>query len=154
MKGCIVQRSKGTWRLLFDAGRYPQTGKRRQKSVTVRGTKKDAERRLRELLTSVEAGGYVNPTSLTVGEWLDEWCASYVKIHTTPRTADSYRAIVKHHLSPALGALPLVEIKPHHLQGYYARALSEGGAGARRALSPLAPCCTITGYYQRPWPMR
>jgi integrase len=101
----------------------------------VRGTKKDAERRLRELLVSVETGGYVNPTSLTVGEWLDQWCESYAKMHTTPRTAESYQAIIRHHLSPALGALPLTQLKPHHLQGYYARALSESGADGKSGLS-------------------
>jgi len=135
VKGCIVQRSKGSWRLLFDTGRDPQTGKRRQKSVTVRGTKKDAERELRELLHSLETGGYVNPTSLTVGEWLDQWCESYAKMHTTPRTVDSYQAIIRHHLTPALGALPLTQLKPHHLQGYYAQALSEGGAHGKSGLS-------------------
>ncbi len=136
MKGCIVQRSKGSWRLLFDAGRDPETGKRRQRSVTVRGTKKEAERKLREMLHSLELGSYVDPTSLTVGEWLDQWCKSYAAMHVTPRTVESYHGIMKRHLVPALGALPLTQLKPHHLQGYYAQALSKGRADGNGGLSP------------------
>ncbi len=136
MKGCIVQRSKGSWRLLFDAGRDPETGKRRQKSITVRGTKNDAERKLREMLHSLETGGYVNPTRLTVGEWLDQWCKGYVAMHTTPRTAESYQVIVKRHLVPALGALLLTQLQPHHLHEYYVRALSQGRADGKGGLSP------------------
>ncbi len=136
MKGCIVQRSKGSWRLLFDAGRDPQTGKRCQKSVTVRGTKKDAERKLREMLHSLEMGGYVNPTTLTVGEYLEKWLRDYVATNTAPATGASYTMISRRHLIPALGSLPLVQLRPHHLQGYYARKLSDGRAHGKGGLSP------------------
>ena len=44
MRGHIKQRSKGSWSIVLDLGRDPSTGKRKQQWVTVRGTKKEAEK--------------------------------------------------------------------------------------------------------------
>jgi len=86
MKGCIVQRSKGSWGLVVELGRDPETGKRRQQWVTVRGTKKEAERRLRELLHQLDTGGFVRPGKLTLGEFLQSWLKDYAA-HKVPRSA-------------------------------------------------------------------
>ncbi len=52
MKGRIRQRSPGSWEVSFDLGRDP-LGNRRRKSFTGRGTKAEAQRRLREMLTAL-----------------------------------------------------------------------------------------------------
>ena len=49
MRGHLKQRSKGSWSIVLDMGRDPATGKRRQQWQTVRGTKKEAEKKLAEL---------------------------------------------------------------------------------------------------------
>ena len=49
MKDCIRQRSPGLWELTIDQGRDP-LGRRRRKTVTVRGTKSAAQCELRRLL--------------------------------------------------------------------------------------------------------
>jgi integrase len=59
MKGHIVQRGKRSWRLKFDAERDPATGKRKIQYHTFRGTKRAAETKLAELITSVGKGDYV-----------------------------------------------------------------------------------------------
>ena len=59
MRGHITQRAKGSWSIVLDLGRDPSTGKRRQKWVTVRGTKKDAEKKLTELQSQLDSGDYV-----------------------------------------------------------------------------------------------
>jgi hypothetical protein len=59
MRGTLKQRSKGSWTLTFDTGR-DTTGKRCRRTVTVRGTKRQAEGRLAELVHQVDTGGYVN----------------------------------------------------------------------------------------------
>lgn len=45
---------KQSWQVVVSLGWDPETGKYRQKKVTVNGTKKDAERVLRELLQTVQ----------------------------------------------------------------------------------------------------
>ena len=135
MKGHIRQRSKGTWSIVIDVGRDPKTGKRRQQWHTVKGTKKDAERELREKLRSLETGAYVKPQKISLGEYLEHWIQSYVVIHTSPRTAEGYQAIVDRYLIPALGAIPLCQLQPQHLENYYAHALSHGRLDGKGGLS-------------------
>jgi len=63
--------------LILDIGYQivPDTGKmkRVQKWFTVQGTKRDAERKLTELLHHLHSSEYVEPSKLTVGEWLTKW---------------------------------------------------------------------------------
>jgi len=135
MKGHLKQRSKGSWTIWVDLGRDPETGKRKQQTLTVRGSKKDAERELRAILTRVEGGAHVKPTKVTVGEFLMQWLENYVLTNTSPRTAEGYRVIIQRHLMPSLGIIPLPQLQPSHIQGYYARALSEGRADNNGKLS-------------------
>ena len=103
MKGHLKQRSKGPWTIWLDIGRDPETGKRKQQTLTVRGTKKDAERELRGVLARIEGGGYVKPTKLTLAQFLEEWLRDYVELNCSPRTRASYEMIVRHHIIPELG---------------------------------------------------
>jgi integrase len=135
MKGHVRQRSKGTWSIVIDVGRDPKTGKRRQQWYTVKGTKKDAERELREKLRSLETGAYVKPQKTSLGEYLEQWVRSYAAIHTSPRTVEGYHAIVHHYVIPALGAIPLCQLQPQHLEKYYADALSHGRLDGKGGLS-------------------
>ena len=135
MRGSIRNRSKGSWSIIIDVGKDPKTGKRRQQWHTIKGTKRDAQRALREMLTAVETGNYVKPSKLSLGEWLNQWLVSYVSIHTTPRTQESYRYIIKTHLLPALGSIPLDQLQPQHILTYYGRALSDGRADGKGGLS-------------------
>ena len=126
MKGHIKQRSKGSWTIWVDLGRDPETGKRKQQTSTVRGSKKDAERELRVVLTRIEGGAYVKPAKMTVGEYLEQWLQDYCKTNLAPHTAQSYEFFVRRHIKPALGQIPLTQLKPEHLQHLYADKLSTG----------------------------
>jgi len=135
MKGHIRQRSKGSWTIWVDHGRDTETGKRKQQTLTVRGSKKDAERELRAILTRIEGGAYTKPTKLTMGEFLTQWLETYALTNTSPRTAEGYQVIIQRHLIPNLGIIPLTQLQPSHIQCYYAKALSEGRAGNNGKLS-------------------
>lgn len=141
MKGHIRKRGKNSWTLWVDRGRDPETRKRRQQTVTVHGTKRDAEKELRVILTKMEEGAYIKPTKLTLGEFLIQWLENYVMTNTSPRTAEGYRVIVRRHLIPNLGMVLLTQLQPSQIQGYYAKALSgekadsNGGLSARTVLN-------------------
>ena len=64
MRGCLKQRYKGSWSIILNIGYQidPTTGrsKRRQKWITFRGTKKEAQTRLNELLIAVHERTYTN----------------------------------------------------------------------------------------------
>jgi len=137
MKGHIRKRGNN-WAVVIELTRDSVSGKRKQKWIPVKGTKRDAERKLRDVLHSMDKGAYVEPKKVSLGEWLRQWLKDYVSIHTTSRTQESYHSIIERHLIPGLGEIRLVEMLPQHIQSYYGKALSQGrvdGAGGLSARS-------------------
>lgn len=118
MTGHIRQRAAGAFELRYTLGTDPATGKRRTATATVRGTRKDAERELRRLLRTVDTGEHVDPTRMTVGEWLATWLAA-IREEVSPKSHERYGEIVANYLSPALGALPIAKLAPVDIQRVY-----------------------------------
>ena len=119
MRGHLVKRGKGSWSIVLDVPR--ENGKRRQQWVSVKGTRKDAERRLTELLGQVDTGGFVKPAKETLGAFLERWLTDYAQVHVRPRTLEGYRDRAKH-LIAGLGNIPLSELRADHIQGYPPRS--------------------------------
>src|SRR5690349_20112335 len=90
MKGCIKKRSESSWTIIIDAGKHPETGKRQQKWISVQGSKRDAEAELARLLNEVNTGAFVEPSKLTVGEFLDQWLTNYAENRVGAKTLDRY----------------------------------------------------------------
>ena len=70
-------------------GRDPVTGKRRTATATVRGTRKDAERELTRLLRLVDTGEHVDPSRMTVRQWLETWLDT-VRAEISPKAHERY----------------------------------------------------------------
>lgn len=62
---------------------------------------------------------------MTVGEYLDKWLR-HIKPTIRPSTYHWYEDIVRLHLKPSLGSIPLAKLMPLHLQEYYLKAQSSG----------------------------
>jgi integrase len=134
VRGHIRKRGSG-YSVVVELPRDPVTGKRRQQWHVVKGNKADAERELRNILSSIDRGMYIKPAKLTVGEMLRRWLTEYVSMHDSPRTLESYAEVVNRHLIPALGATYLTELNPQNVQSYYAKALNSGRLDGRGGLS-------------------
>ena len=126
MRGHITRRARDSYTIVVDLGTDPETGKRRQQWVTVRGTRKDAERRLAELLHRLDTGAFVKPSKTTVSDYLRRWLEEYVRPNLSPRGFERYESIARVHLIPDLGAIALTQLRPEHLQKHYASKLGEG----------------------------
>src|SRR5918996_5884289 len=96
-RGSIEQRSPGTWSIRVELPLDPQTGKRRQKRTTFRGAKREAEKRLSEMLHQMDTGAFVNPAKLTVGDFLRQWLRDYVETGVRATTKEGYRIIIEKH---------------------------------------------------------
>lgn len=59
----------------------------------------------------------LNASTVTVGELLDRWLDEAVPLTVRPRTLASYTYIVRVHLRPALGDVPLASLTAQHVQG-------------------------------------
>jgi integrase len=121
MRGYIRQKSKNSWQIQIYVGK-DLDDKPKRHFETVRGRKGDAQRRLTELLASLDKGIYIPPGKLTVADLLNEWVRGYVKSNCSKRTAESYESTIEHHLIPALGHIPLRQLQPPAIQAYYGEA--------------------------------
>ncbi|MDY6041958.1 MAG: tyrosine-type recombinase/integrase [Candidatus Faecousia sp.] len=120
------------WEARYTAGYDPGTGKQIQRSITGK-TQKEVAKKLKEATAALDAGTYTAPSKITVGEWLDVWAKEYLG-SVKPLTVSAYKATIKTHLKPGLGAIKLEALNAHTIQGLY-NSLSDPEKG-EEALSP------------------
>jgi integrase len=121
MPGRIVKRSRSSWTLVVDLGPDPVTGRRRQHSRAVRGTKREAEAELVRILDDRNSGVEQPSGRVTVAEYLARWLRDYVEPSLAPKTQATYRDVIRVHLVPELGSLKLAALRPSHIQSLYTR---------------------------------
>ena len=120
------------WEARYTAGTDPGTGKQIQRSISGK-TQKEVARKLKEATAAIDAGTYIAPSKLTVGEWLDVWSRDYLG-GVKPFTVVSYQTTIRVHLKPALGAIRLEALNAHTIQRFY-NSLSKP-EGDKPPLSP------------------
>ena len=126
MRGHIVKRYKNSYTIVLSLGVDPTTGKKKQQWISVKDTKKEAEKRLAELLHQLDNGTFMKPSKTTLGEYLERWLKDYAWPNLAPRTAEGYEHIIRRHLILSLGNIALTQLTPEHLQRYYSEKLSGG----------------------------
>lgn len=139
MKGYIRRRGKRSWQITIELERDAE-GKRQQAFHTVRGTKRDAQQRMHELIHQLNQGEYVKPQGVSVGEYLEQWLEGAARRKVAPKTFARYAEICRKHLSPAFGSIALDKLSPMNIDEYYSRALKEGrlkGSGGLSARTVL-----------------
>lgn len=135
MRGHIVKRYINSYSIVINLGIDPSTGKRKQQWYSVKGTKKDAEKKLADLIHQLDTGTFLKPGKTTLAEYLEQWLRDYAKPNLAPRTAEGYESIIRCHIVPFLGNIPLTRLKPEHLQRYYSEKLSSGRYDGKGDLS-------------------
>ncbi len=112
MAGTITGRGAESWRLSWDVGR-DEAGRRIRRTLTVRGSYKDAEKRLTELVSQRDQGIDVEPNKLTLDQFLAHWLKSH---KVEPQSRARYQQLIRRHILPTLGATKLATLKPLHIQ--------------------------------------
>ncbi|MBI4333030.1 MAG: site-specific integrase [Chloroflexi bacterium] len=126
MRGHVVKRGKDSYSIVLSLGNDPATGKRLRQWVSVKGNKKDAEKKLGELLHQLDTGSFIKPDKLLFGDYLDQWLRDYCECNLAPNTTQTYAWFVEKHIKPALGQVALGQLRPEHLQRLYSDKLSDG----------------------------
>lgn len=114
MRGSVTRLTARSWRLRWDAGIDPATGRRRQAGRTVRGTKREAEAVLRQIL-----GTDTHTERHTLAELVDAWF-QLVEGDLSPKTVEDRRRIWRLHVRPALGSQHIDRIGAAQLDALYA----------------------------------
>jgi len=128
MNGSIRKRGKGTWELTISLGRNSD-GKLLRKYANIKGTKGEAQKKLRELLTTLDKGMPLDISKATVGEFLGLWLKDYAETNTTPRTLEGYQEKIRNYILPNIGQVPIAKLTPQNVQSIYASMME-------RELSP------------------
>ena len=123
--GGVRQRTKGGWQVRYYAPPDAK-GTRERIAETVRGSRRDAERVLRQRLSIVESGTFVRKTKESLAQFMERWLITYCATNTSLRTQQGYRHYIRRHISPAIGNLTLQRLTVPHIQGMYAAMLARG----------------------------
>jgi hypothetical protein len=135
-QGHIRQRGHQSWELKFDLGRDPVSGKRLSRYVNFRGTKREAQAELNRLLNRKNEGTYVDPTKMTVAEYLEHWLAVDIDRRLSAKTAARHRGIVQHQLIPRLGGVPMRKLAAVHIEACEAELQQKGNVKGRKLGQP------------------
>ncbi len=132
MRGNITKRGTKSWRLKFDVGADPLTGKRKYALITVRGTYKQAQQELTRQLAAYHDGTFFEPTKVRLAEWLDQWLADQHGL--AAKTAERYSQLISAQITPHLGACLMQKLRPTQIKAWHGALLKGGGKKGR----PLA----------------
>ena len=130
-QGHIRPQGDGSWEIKFDLGRDPLTGRRITKYVTFRGTKRKAQEELTRLLGQRNEGSYIEPTKMTVAQYLNHWLEADIDRRVAARTAIRHRGIVEKNIIPKLGPVPVRKLTAVHIEAFEAQLQREGWVKAR-----------------------
>lgn len=123
--GSIRKRPDGLWEGRYTPGVDPKTGKQIQKSVYGK-TQKEVRSKLNQILVEIETGTYLEPSLMTVAEWLDIWLKDYIP-NVKPSTVKSYQDHVRLNIKPYIGQIKLKKLTAPMVQSMYNDLLREKG---------------------------
>lgn len=133
-EGTIYKRSNGTWCAAVTSGMNPETGKPKRDYFYGK-TRQEVAEKLNNTLNNLNQGTYVKPSNITLGSWLDAWLEQYKKTNTRPATYEMYEELMRLHIKPQIGHIPLKDIRPDHIQKLYNDKFKNGRIDGSGGLS-------------------
>jgi integrase len=129
MSGHIRRRGEGSWELKYEVGTDPRTGKRITKYQSFKGTKREAQAELIRLMDAVRRGDYIDPSKVTVSEFLNRWDKDWAANNVSPKTRERFSQLIMHQVQPHLGNMPIQKLRAVHLNELYGKLLRDGRVG-------------------------
>ena len=124
MKGHIRERSPWHWAIVLDH-HDPVTGRRKRRWHSFEGTKRQAQVRCAELVAELQSGTSVDPSKITVVEFLDRFDRDWAALHVSARSRDRYRFALDH-VRRHLGNRMLQKVQPADIAALYTSLTREG----------------------------
>ena len=125
-EGSITKRKDGRWMTRYTV--YTAAGPKRRHIYG--RTRQEVAALLAKAMSERDGGIELDPSRVTVNEYLQRWLKDSVKGSVRPITFESYERLVRVHVVPTLGRIKLKALSPAHLQGFYRDRLDAG----------LSPC--------------
>ncbi len=118
-EGSIYRRADGRW---CAAVRLEGGGRR----VFYGRTRREAADKLHAAMEARLRGASLATAGLTTAMFLERWLKQSVSPKVRPKTYDGYESLVRLHIVPALGAIPLEKLGPQDVQVLLNRKVVEG----------------------------
>jgi integrase len=122
----------GTWELRVSLGRDPLTGKYRQVSRTITGTRREAQAALAGLVTEVTQGAHLSGggSDAIVAELLVQWL-DLVADRLSPTTMHNYRGYARRYLADGIGQKQVRKVTTRDVDRLYQALSRDRGLSAR-----------------------
>ncbi len=118
-EGSIYRRADGRW---CAAVRLEGGGRR----VFYGRTRREAADKLHAAMEARLRGASLATAGLTTALFLERWLKESVAPKVRPKTYDGYESLVRLHIVPAVGAIPLEKLGPQDVQALINRKVVEG----------------------------
>ena len=128
-EGSIRKRKDGRWEGRYTAGHTPE-GKAIYRNVLGK-TQAEVVEKLRKAIEETKGLDVAKAGQYTLGQWMRVWYENYATIKVRPSSHATYRGIIKNHIDPAIGNIPLTKLTTLDLQKFY-RDLLTGGRVERK----------------------
>ena len=140
-EGNIRKRKDGRWEGRYTVGHDPETGKAIIKNVLGK-TQAEVKEKLKKAIEENVGIDYGRAKNYTVGSWLEVWMENYAKIKLRPSTFKTSQGVLKNHIKPQIGGIPLADLTSLDLQRFYKHLLDSGRVDrveAKKKPKDLAP---------------
>ena len=129
-EGNLRKRKDGRWEGRYTAGHDPETGKAIYRNVLGK-TQAEVVEKLRKAIEETKGLDVAKAGQYTLGQWMRVWYENYATIKVRPSSHATYMGIIKNHIDPAIGNIPLTKLTTLDLQKFY-RDLLTGGRVERK----------------------
>ncbi len=128
-------------------------GRRHRRKRSAR-TYAEARTKLREMQAEIAAGVAVTGR-LTLGEYLEDWLAHVLPARgISIATAENYESMIRVHITPALGAIKLDQLRAEHVDGLLRQLADAGKARSTMRLVRTVLVMALTHAERRDMVMR
>ena len=128
-EGNIRKRKDGRWEDRYTAGHTPE-GKPIYRNVLGK-TQAEVVEKLHKAIDETKGLDVVKAGQYTLGQWMRVWYENYATVKVRPSSHATYMGIIKNHIDPAIGQIPLTKLTTLDLQKFY-RDLLTGGRVERK----------------------
>ncbi|MTV50048.1 tyrosine-type recombinase/integrase [Heliobacillus mobilis] len=132
-EGNVYQRKDGRWEARF-FHTDPATGNKKRYNYLGK-SHEEAYNKMIAAKAQIITGNFVEPTRMTVKEWMTYWLAECIEPNVKPTTYAQYETMARVHIIPTLGSLALQKIQTSDIQLMY-NAKLKPRADNGRSLAP------------------
>ena len=113
-EGSISRRDDGTWWARITIGK-DANGKQKRKAFYGK-TRKEVQEKLTAAINDINNNSYVEPSSMTVSQWMEVWLKDYKKNSVKPKTYLNLEGCYRLYVKPKLGGIKLKDLRNDMVQ--------------------------------------